>query len=204
MNRPQVLLGPRPASSQVCAMFAADIAGFTRPDRDGEIRGYLRDAFYDFLQRALAETSIAWDACGHGDCGDGALVTLPADGPAEAIISGIPERLRALIRQHNRVAGPATRIQLRVAATIGTARRDEHGLSGDDITGLFRMLDSRPLRRALAGSEAELAMFVSRFAYDSLVKPNPSLVDPALFKPIRAQVKRTRIRGWIYLPGAAP
>ena len=75
---------------------------------------------------------------------------------------------------------------------------------GEDVNLLFRMLDARPLRKALAGTGAELALAVSRYVHDSLVIQHPSRVDPALFRPIIARVKRTRVSAWIYVPGQQP
>ncbi len=95
-------------------------------------------------------------------------------------------------------------MQLRAAVHIGPVDRDDHGLVGDDVNLLFRMLDARPLRRALADSGAELALVTSRYVHDSLVVQHPSLVDPALFRPLNARVKRTRIRAWLYVPGQQP
>jgi len=40
--------------------------------------------------------------------------------------------------------------------------------------------------------------------HDSLVVRHRTLVDPALFRPMKTQVKRTRISAWMYLPGAEP
>src|SRR4029077_8206807 len=73
---------------------------------------------------------------------------------------------------------------------------------GTDINLLFRMLEARPLRHALAGSTAELALIVSDDVYRSLVCRCPSLVSPEVFQQVRFQVKHTRARAWIYLPGA--
>jgi hypothetical protein len=66
---------------------------------------------------------------------------------------------------------------------------------------LFRMLDARPLKQALAGSAAELALIVSDYVYRSLVCRHPTLVSPDAFRPVRFQVKATRARAWTYLPG---
>jgi hypothetical protein len=89
------------------------------------------------------------------------------------------------------------------AATCGApVEHDGYGFVGTDINLLFRMLEARPLRHALAGSTAELALIVSDDVYRSLVCRCPSLVSPEVFQQVRFQVKHTRARAWIYLPGA--
>jgi hypothetical protein len=194
----------QPASGQVCAMFAVDIAGYTRADRNSEIWLYLRRSLYHILEDAFQGSGLPWAECQHEDLGDGVLVIMPPHVPGYAIIDPLPERLRALIRRHNRVSRDSAQMHLRAAATIGLVDRDDHGLVGDDLNFLFRMLDARPLRKALTDSGAELALAVSPYVHNNLVIQHPSLVDPALFQPLRARVKRTRIRAWIYVPGQQP
>jgi hypothetical protein len=192
------------ASGQVCAMLAVDIAGFTRADRDSEICLYLRRSLYQILQDAFQGSGLPWAECHHEDRGDGVLVIVPPHFPGYGLIDPLPERLRGLVRRHNRVSRESAQMQLRAAVNIGLVDRDDHGLVGDELNLLFRMLDARPLRRALDDSGAELALAVSGYVHDSLVVQHPSLVDPALFQPVNTRVKRTRIRAWLYVPGQQP
>jgi hypothetical protein len=96
----------------------------------------------------------------------------------------IPERLRRLVRRHNRVSCEAARIQLRVAAHIGPVHNDGHGFVGRDVNLLFRLLDARSLKRMLAQSGAEVAFITSGYVYENVIRRRPSLVDPALFRPV--------------------
>jgi hypothetical protein len=190
-----------PTDGQQCALFAVDIAGFTGPGRDDDIRRYLHEELYELLQKAFDGSGIPWADCFHEDRGDGALVIVPPAMACKGIIDPLPERLRGLIRRHNHVSCQAAGIQLRVAAHIGPVEHDGHGFVGSDINMLFRMLEARPLKQALAGSSAELALIVSDYMYRSLVCRHPTLVDPDAFRPVRFQVKATRARAWTYLPG---
>jgi len=185
-------------------VLAVDIVGFTRPGRDDEIRLYLHEKLYDVLERAFDGSGIPWAGCFHEDRGDGALIVIPPDVASKGIIDPLPERLRGLIRRHNHVSCQAAGIQLRAAAHIGPVEHDGHGFVGTDLNLLFRMLDARPLRRALEGSSAELALMVSEAVYRSLVCRCPSLVSPEAFQQVRFQVKHTKARAWIYLPGNLP
>jgi hypothetical protein len=54
------------------------------------------------------------------------------------------------------------------------------------------MLEARPLKAALAGSGSELALIVSDYVYNNLVRRYPSLVSPDAFRPVKFQVKYTR------------
>ena len=183
-------------------MFAVDIAGFSGPDRDDDIRLYLHEELYEVLAKAFDGSGIPWTCCFREDRGDGALIVVPPGVACKGIIDPLPERLRGLIRRHNHVSRDAAGIQLRAAAHIGPVEHDGHGFVGSDINLLFSLLEARPLKRALAGSGAELALIVSDYVYRSLVCRYPSLVSPDAFEPVRFQVKCTRARAWTYLPGA--
>jgi Lsr2 len=189
------------ASGQVRAMLAFDIVGFTRQDRDEEMRIYLHKALCEILWEALEESGLPWNQCLHEDRADGALVVLLPDSAAHAIIDPFPERLRGMIRMHNRMSGTAARLQVRAAAHTGPIDHDDHGLAGDDITLLFRMLHARPLRTALDDSGAELALAISRSMYRSVVRRHPSLAGLPPFRPVNTHVQKARVRGWMYLPG---
>jgi hypothetical protein len=120
------------------------------------------------------------------------------------IIDPLPGRLRNMIRRHNHVSSQSAQLQLRAAAHFGPVEHDGHGIVGSDINLLFRMLEARPLRHALAGSGAELALIVSDYMYHALVCRRPDLVSPDAFQQVRFQVKQSRGRAWTYLPGTEP
>jgi len=191
-----------PAGGQICALFAVDIAGFTRPGRDDDIRLYLHEELYRVLERAFDGSGIPWHDCFSEDRGDGALVVVPPGIAAKAIIDPLPERLRSLIRRHNHVSSDAARIQLRAAAHLGPVDHDGHGFIGSDVDFLFRMLDARPLKNALVSTSTDLALIISDYVYRSIVCRHPSMVSPDAFRPVRFQVKYTKARAWTYLPSA--
>ena len=193
-----------PTDGQLCTLFAVDIAGFTSPGRDDEIRLYLHEELYEVLEKAFDGSGIPWADCFHEDRGDGALIVVPPGVACKGIIDPLPERLRGLIRRHNHVSCQAAGIQLRAAAHIGPVEHDGHGFVGSDVNLLFRMLEARSLKRALAKSSAELALIVSDDVYRRLVCRFPSLISPDAFQRVRFQVKNTRARAWTYLPGTEP
>jgi hypothetical protein len=204
MTRPASRTMPPPVDGQVCALFAVDIAEFTRPDRDDDVRMFMREELYRILERAFDGSGTPWTSCFREDRGDGVLVVVPPDIAATGIIDPLPERLRSLIRRHNHVSSKAAHFQLRVAAHLGPIDHDGHGFVGADVDFLFRMLDARPLKHTLASTRADLAVIVSDYVYRNVVSRHPSLVSPAAFSSVRFQVKYTRARAWIYVPSAPP
>ena len=193
-----------PADGHLCTMFAADIVGFTRPDRDEEIQSQLRLDLYSMVREAFIGSGVPWDRCVQQDRGDGPLVIVPPSIPPHMVVDPFPERLRQLIRRHNRCAIPQARMQVRAALNIGPVYRDEHGYSGEDINLLCRMLDSPPLRRLLADTGAEVAFMVSAHVHDTIVMRHPSQADLAAFKFVKTRVKWAQIGAWIYAPGTPP
>jgi len=192
---------PLPGDGQVCAMLATDIAGFSLPSRDDETRRHMREQLYKILGESLEASGIPWGACRHEDQGDGVLVVIPPCISASSMIDPFPAHLRAGIRRHNHVSSEAGKMQLRAAMHVGPVDIDDHGLVSTDVTYLFRMLDARPLRKALDAPGTELAVAVSRWVHENIVLRHPSLADPTRFTPLRARVKRTSVRGWLYVPG---
>jgi hypothetical protein len=191
-------------NGQVCTMLAVDIAAFTRTDRDDEIQLHLRTSLYLILREALAASGIPGEQSQYEERGDGVVVIFTPDVAAQPVIDSFPERLRGLIRRHNRFSSEPARIQLRVAANIGPVYYDEHGFAGDDVVYLSRMLDAQPLRRTLSESGTELALIISDYVYEKLVLRRHSLADPRSFRRVRAQVKRTPVQAWMYLPDESP
>jgi hypothetical protein len=142
------------------------------------------------LEEAFDGSGIPWARCLHEDRGDGVLVVVPPGIASTGIIDPLPERLRSLIRGHNRISSDAAGIQLRAAAHIGPVDHDDHGVGGSDINLLFRLLDARPLK-TLAGSGSDLALIVSDYVYRNIVCRYPSRVSPDAYRPVTFQVKDT-------------
>jgi hypothetical protein len=204
MTRPVGKILAPPVGGQVCALLAVDIAGFTRPDRDDDVRMFMREELYRILERAFDGSGIPWTACFREDRGDGVLVVVPPGIAATGLIDPLPERLGSLIRRHNHVSSATAQMQLRVAAHLGPVDHDGHGFVGTDVDFLIRMLDARPLKHALASTEADLALIVSEYVYRNIVSRHPSLISPAAFRPVRFQVKYTRAQAWTYVPSTPP
>jgi hypothetical protein len=189
---------------QLCGLFAVDIAGFNGWRRDDDIQIYVHKSLYEMLQAAFDRSDVPWFGCAHEDRGDGVLVIVPPMISIAGLVDPIPERLRSLVRRHNRVSCEAARIQLRVAAHIGPVHNDGHGFVGRDVNLLCRLLDARSLKRMLAQSGAEVAFITSGYVYENVIRRRPSLVDPALFQPLSVRVKETRTRAYAYILGALP
>lgn len=182
-------------------LLAVDIAGFGDRARDNMIQLHMRDALYRILRQAFDDAGIGWHSCSHEDQGDGVLVVVSPHVPTSALIDPLADLIRAGVRCHNRLSSPAAAIQLRMAIHAGQVHQDPNGLAGEAVVHLCRLLDAGQLRTALAASGAELALIVSAYVHDTVIRHGPGLIDPAEYHPIEVAVKETRARAWVNILG---
>jgi hypothetical protein len=183
--------------SQHCVLFAVDIAQFTDARRDDEVQLALREALYRLLVDSFEGSGIPWAACVHEDRGDGVIVIVPAHMPTITIVDPLVDQIRTRLRRHNRLSSPVAQVRLRLAAHIGEVYRDMHGLAGKAVNHLFRMLDAPELRAVLAASDAEVALIVSDYLYESVIRGAPNGVDPTAYRQVTVRVKQFEACAWV-------
>jgi len=83
-----------------------------------------------------------------------------------------------------------------MALHAGEVNYDSHGVTGSAITLAFRLVNARPLKLAFAESPGVLAIIVSSWFYQEVIRNSPAS-DPTTYRPIRVSVKETRTTGWI-------
>ncbi|WP_053720015.1 substrate-binding domain-containing protein [Saccharothrix sp. NRRL B-16348] len=163
----------------------------------------IRRGLYAALEAAFDDSGLDWAASRHEDRGDGVLVLVPPDVPKSRVVDGLPHALLGELRRYNATRNEDARIRLRMAITAGEVQHDEHGVVGDEVTLAFRLLDSRPLRDALARSTALFALIVSDRFYADVVRPDPALA-PDSFRPVDVEVKEVHGRAWLHVPNGVP
>jgi hypothetical protein len=174
-----------------------DIAGFGR--RDQHIQDYVRTAMYALLRRAFTEARVPWPQHPwREDRGDGALVVLSADA-IHQVVDLLVQRLYAGLRRHNKVSSDAAQMTLRMAVHTGFVHPDEHGLSGDAIVRLYRLLDAPAFKDAVRSQHAVLGLVVSQYVYDNVVRHSLGFVDPDSFRKLQIVNKETSVDAWIHL-----
>lgn len=200
---PRAGQGPAPPPG-MWALLVVDIAEFGDPARDDPARMRLRERLYALLDAALHGSGIGTAGAYMEDRGDGAIIVMPYDAAFTAGFEPMIARIRAGLYRHNRTSGDATRLRLRMAAHAGEIGTDPHGLVGTAVNQVFRMLDAGPLRRVMRVPETYLALLVSDQVFDDVVSGGEGASVPEDYAPVRVQVKETRMRAWLRVPGAAP
>ncbi|MFF5257661.1 hypothetical protein ACFY4C_01855 [Actinomadura viridis] len=185
----------RPVNTTLAAV---DIRRFgTR--RDARTQLLLRREMYGLIAEACRITRVPWSVCYHEDRGDGALFIVPPEVAADHLLDPFASHLNLVLRRYNRLAGPATRLGLRLAVHTGGVHRDDHGVAGPALVHLFRLLDAPAFKRFADDTAGDLAMIVSDRMYTDATEGG-GLINPDAYVSQRISCKETRTRGWIWTP----
>ena len=193
--------------AQHCSLIAADIADFSRPDRDDEIQLYLRTSLYRIFGDAFRDIDIAWEGphdLHREDRGDGVTVVFMPHISTGLLVGQLLDPLLAKLRHHNKVSSPAAQIQLRLALHAGLVTRDANGFAGQAAIHLFRILEAPLVKRELAVSGADLALIASDYVYENFIRNTHGPVNADAYTHVKVNVKNTRTRAWYRLAGGPP
>jgi CRP-like cAMP-binding protein len=186
-------------TGQNCTVILIDIADYSARARSDQDRRKIRSVLYQILQSLFENADFRQHDYHQEDRGDGVLLVIPPRVPTSTIVDYLLSDLVSLLRQHNKTARPATRIQMRIALHVGPVVSDAHGVDGRAIIHTARLLDAPALKRDLARSGADLGFITSDFVYGTIIQPNPGHADPAAYHRLRCQVKKEPIDAWVYL-----
>jgi hypothetical protein len=192
--------GPSRLTGQNCTVVRTDVVEFGAAGRDDEAHKIIKKALAVMTQLALRPV---WDTCRCEDRGDGLLVIVSPDVPTAEVIERLVTMLPPQLKRHNLTYSAASRIQLRLAVGVGPIEDTEFGVTGRSIIGVSRMLDAHAFKRAIAVQGAILGVIVSPFVYETHVKPDGSLLDPADYTEIPVRVKEAQTSAWMQLIGRA-
>jgi hypothetical protein len=174
-----------------------DVEGFGDQCRTNPDQVAVRDGLYRAMQDAFGRAGIPWDDCGHEDRGDGVFVLVPAEVPKSLLAQSLPPALVTALREHNGEHPGPERIRLRMALHAGEVHYDQHGVTAVAVNLAFRLLDAGPLKAALASSSGVLAVIVSSWFFEEVVRHGGAAPG---YRPVEVAVKETTTTGWICLP----
>jgi hypothetical protein len=177
---------------------AVDVEGFGNRHRTNRIQVAVREGLYRAMQEAFRRTGIPWIARDHEDRGDGMFILVGSEVPKSLFVESLPSALAAALHMHNSAHPDLEKIRLRMALHAGEVNYDEHGVTGASINLTFRLLESAPVKEALAGSPGVLAVITSPWFFEEVVQH--STADASAYHPVPVAVKETTTTGWICLP----
>ncbi|QXJ25780.1 hypothetical protein AGRA3207_007330 [Actinomadura graeca] len=181
-------------------LIAVDIPCFGDLRRDADAQRYLRKHLYEHLQDAFEMSRLPWLASHREDRGDGALIVTPPQVCPTRSLDPLAHHLTALLRRSNRLASELGRIRLRMAVHCGVVEFDGHGVLGQPLTHLFRLLEAPAFKQHLAATDADLGMLVSQQLYHQAAASGR--INTAAYRPLTIEHKETRTRGHLWLPPA--
>ncbi len=176
---------------------AVDVEGFGNQHRTNRNQVAIRDGLYRAMQEAFGQARIPWADHDHEDRGDGMLILVGSGVHKSLFVESLPSALAAALRAHNRAHPLLERIRLRMALHAGEVNFDEHGATAASINLTFRLLESEPVKEALAESTGVLAVITSSWFFEEVVRH--SAADAATYRPVPVTVKETTTTGWICL-----
>lgn len=193
---------PGLAPAMHTTLAAIDIAAFGDRRRDDDIQLRLRREMYGLLAEACAMGTLPWWDCHREDRGDGALIIAPPQVAPELFLDPLAHHLAAVLRRYNRLASDTARLRLRLAVHSGLVHSDDHGVAGQSVVHLFRLLEASAFKRALADAGTDLGLIVSDRLYGDVTTKGGSLINAGAYRELRITCKETRARGWIWTPPA--
>jgi class 3 adenylate cyclase len=116
--------------------------------------------------------------------------------PKSWLVTRLPAQLAAALDEHNASCSANARIRLRMALHAGEIHPDAHGVTGSAVNRTFRLVEAPVLKAALGGSAGVLALIVSDWFYDEVVRHEPA-ADPGCYRPVHAVVKETQAAAWM-------
>jgi class 3 adenylate cyclase len=188
-----------PRTAVHCTILVVDVEAFGDPQRTMQHQLNVRAGLYRALRAAFDAAGIPWQRCYHEDRGDGVLVLVPADLPKAPIVDALPGALATALQRHNSIHPDPEKIRLRMAVHAGEVTYDPHGVTARSINLTFRLLEASSLKTALAQSGGTLALIVSEWLFDEVVRHTP-VADPSTWRQVTVAVKETTTSAWVSLP----
>lgn len=176
-----------------------DVEGYGDPRRTNPDRLAVRDGLYRVLRTAYGSADISWEDCYHDDSGDSVLTLAPASVPKSVFVEQLPALLVAALAEHNAACRTEERIRLRMALHAGEVTFDEHGLSSAAVILACRLVNAAPAKAALKTSPGVLALLVSNWFFDDVVRHCPGAAA-ATYRPVHVHEKELTTIGWLALP----
>jgi hypothetical protein len=183
-----------------CLCLAVDVQGYGRGDDRRQFS--IQDALVRIV-RAAAEAArldpTGWTTQGAGDA---ELALIPGDWTEPLVVDDFVRELDATLYRYNRDRVREAWIRLRVAVHHGVGYPASNGFAGQGVVVVSRLLNSAPVRAALAATDANLAVIVSRGIFDDVIRQGHTSLRPDEFRRVEVREKEYVDEAWLRVPGA--
>jgi hypothetical protein len=190
-------VAPQPVRRYLC--LSVDVQGYGGND-DGRQAEIQRDLI-DLLDRAGERAGLERRRWIRQPKGDEELALIPADEPLGRVVGDFCLELAAALWRYNRARDRTARMRLRLALDDGPVDLSANGFVGRAVVGVSRLVNARPLRRALDLTDrAELAIMLSDGVHRDWVDSGRSSVRPEWCHRTTVVEKEYAADAWLWLP----
>jgi hypothetical protein len=176
--------------------FVLDVADFGA--RPAPLRSDVQRRLPLLVSAMLATSGTGLDRVEHEWTGDGINVVLPADIDPTVVLPALLRSLAALLSEDN--SRSVNRMRLRMSVGIGLIEHSGAGFGGPMIIEMSRLVNSAPLRAALAAyPEAHLAVAISDQVHSAIIRPGYPGIPSGQFTPAEVAEKEFRAPAWIWI-----
>jgi O-acetyl-ADP-ribose deacetylase (regulator of RNase III) len=190
---------PVPARKKLQMGFVIDVVGYgARPALAQES---VQHRLLLLVGHVLRDCGAGFDTVDYQWTGDGVNVFLPSDIDPTTALSNLIRSITRHLARDNRHCDD--RIRLRMAVGVGIVGQSAVGFAGSTVVGINRLVDSAPLREAIAEhGSADLVVLVSDHVHAYVIRPGYPGLPTAEFRPVQVAVKEFREPAWLWIAPA--
>ena len=181
-----------PLNGENCTVVLSDASGFGGAPTASD-RLLIRDALRTLMDTALQGIPDMWTK----DRGDHFLTVVPPSTPTAEVMSQLLKELPAAIEQHNKNQPASARFQLRLAINVGPVYGDAAYVYGEAINVAEPLLKASQFDEASVNSTASLAIVISPFVYETVIKYGPDPAEMASYTPVPVEVGGSSTTAWM-------
>lgn len=163
--------------------------------------GVVQRALLTVLDDAAERAGLSRAAWARQPGGDGELAVLPPGEREPRVADDFVRHLAAALRRSNRDEDPRKRLRLRLALHFGPTMPEVNGFRGSGPVVVSRLCGCRPLRAALLGSGADLAVILSEQVFNDVIVQEHTSLEATDFRRVRVRDKEYDRDAWIIVPG---
>lgn len=159
------------------------------------------------MSQACRAGGVSAARCDRQNSGDGQLLILPPSVDESRVLPGVVLGLLTAVRRANEAPGTAGRLRLRISFGQGAIQVGAAGFASDSVIAVCRILDSAPLRTALAAeAAADSAVAITADLYQDVFRQGYGGLPAQDFHEVVIDIpaKRFRATAWIQTPVNPP
>lgn len=162
----------------------------------------VQEAFVRVQEEAARMAGLRRDTWSRQPRGGGELALLPLGEREPLVVDDFIRSLNSALDAHNATFAKEDHIRLKVAIHYGVAYPTAHGLAGQAVAEVSRMIDWNPLKDLLELKEtANLILLLSDRVYTDVVTQGHTTYDPKEFVKVHVQEKEFSGDAWVWAPG---